>query len=119
MSNYLVEFTAYVDERRRPENFPHEIHVQDIFENVESITQLQYLVNDKFVKLVSSAGLIALKDPDEPLESGVITFDRRMFVSWGILTHMTVSVKQITEPASSISLVPPPIKEKEPKEMVN
>jgi hypothetical protein len=98
MSSYFVDFTAYVDERRRPENFPHEVHVQETFENVESIAQLQYLVNDKFIKLVSSAGLIVLKDPDEPLPSGVVTFDRRIFVNWSLLTHMSVSVKLIADP---------------------
>lgn len=109
MSTYLVEFTAYVNERHRPEGFPREVRVQEIFQNVQSIAHLQYLANDKFIKLVTSSGLVVLIDPDEPLEEGKITFDRRMFVNWSLLTHMTMSVKLITEPVMPHEQITPVI----------
>jgi hypothetical protein len=119
LSKYFVDFTAYVDERRRPENFPKEVHDKQVFE-VESIPHLQYLVNERFIKLVTSAGMVVLKDEDEPLEEGKITFDRRVFVSWGILTHMTVSVRLISDGTPINNLIVPghPVPDK-PKEVVN
>lgn len=101
MSTYFVEFTAYVNERIRPEGFPHDIKIQETFENVDSTSHLQFRVNQRFIELASSAGLIGVKDPNKPLESGVISFDKRWYVPWHMFTHMGVRVTLI--PASLVS----------------
>ena len=107
--SYFVIFTAHVDERRRPENFPHKVHVKEVFDDVESIPHLQFLVNDKFLKLIASQGLVVLKNEDEPLEQGRITFDKRIYVPWHMITHMELDVKHIApKPASLAELLVPP-----------
>ncbi len=117
-ASYFVDFTAYVDELRRPENFPHEVHVQETYSDVENTNHLQAIVNDRFIKMVASAGLVVLKDSSGILDSSIITFDKRRFVPWHMLTHMEVSVKLITEfpnpqePLLPIRLAPEP-KQKE------
>jgi hypothetical protein len=120
-SEYFVEFVAYVNERIRPEGFPHEVKIQDTFKNVESTEHLQFLVNDRFVKLVTSAGLVVLKDPDETTTAGVITFDKRRFVPWHMLTHMEVKVVLIPSQARPQDPIVPSNSEpdKSPKELVN
>jgi hypothetical protein len=120
-SEYFVEFTAYVNERIRPEGFPREVKLQDTFLNVESTEHLQYLVNDRFVKLVTSAGLVVLKDPDAITTIGVITFDKRRFIPWHMLTHMEVKVVLIPAQVRPQDSIVPPNSEpdKKPKELVN
>ena len=120
-STYFVDFTAYVDERKRPEGFPREVHVQETHENIEDTLHLQMVVNDRFVKLVTSSGLVVLKDPDAVITSGVITFDKRRFVPWHLLTHMEVTVTRIPDRHQPQDLIAPPgtEPEKKSKELVN
>lgn len=99
---YFVDFTAYVNERMRPEGFPHEVHVQETYEDVQDTHHLQTIVNSRFIQLVTSAGLVVLKDPSEILDSSVITFEKRRFVNWSIITHMDVKVTRIPD----LSLLP-------------
>lgn len=101
MSTYYVEFTAYVNERIRPEGFPHDIKIQETFENIESTAHLQFRVNQRFIELATSAGLIAVKNPDKPIESGVITFDKRWFIPWHMFTHMGLRVELIPQSSNS------------------
>jgi len=107
--SYFVVFTAHIDRWKRPENFPHKVHVKDVFDNVESIEHLQFLVNDKFLKLVASNGIVVIKNEDEPMEEGKITFDKRIFVPWHMITYMELDVKHIApKPASLAELLVPP-----------
>ena len=119
-SSYFVDFTAHIDERRRPENFPRQIHDKKLWDKIESIPHLQHLVNERFIQLVSSAGMVVLKDEDEPLIDGAITFDRRVFVPWHLITHMTVDVKLVNTPQIvQDSIVPGHIAPDPPAERVN
>jgi hypothetical protein len=86
----------------RPEGFPHEVHVQETYEDVQDTHHLQTIVNSRFIQLVTSAGLVVLKDPSEILDSSVITFEKRRFVNWSIITHMDVKVTRIPD----LSLLP-------------
>lgn len=117
---YLVKFTGYVDERKRPENFPHEVHVTDVYKDVENLEHLQALVNNRFIGLVSSAGLVVLKNEDEPPEEGKLTFDKRIFVPWHMITHMTLAVKHMPAPLRpQDSIIPVTAPEESTKELVN
>lgn len=96
-ATYFVDFIGYMDERKRPEGFPHEVHILETYENVENTQHLQMIVNERFVKLVTSAGLVVLKDPSGIIETGIVTFDRRRFIPWHMLTHMELKVSIIPE----------------------
>jgi hypothetical protein len=118
MSSYFIDFTAFIDERKRPDGFRREVHIQETYNNILDTEHLQLIVNERFIKLVSSAGIVALKNPDEIIDSK-ITFDKRIFIPWHMVTHMSVNVMPITEPSIPISqdvLIPiNAIKEKESK----
>jgi hypothetical protein len=124
MATYYADFIAYVDERKRPENFPREVHVIETYADVDNPDQLKAIVNDRFVKLVTSAGLVVLKEPNGILENGIITFDKRRFVPWHMLTHMEAKVTMIQEPPMPQDpLIPPGMipfssSEIEPKETI-
>lgn len=107
-ASYFVDFTAYVDQRKLPVGFPTEVHVLETYSDVENTAHLQAIVNDRFVKMVNSAGLVVLKDPTGIIDSSVISFDRRRFIPWHMLTHMELRVSLIPEPSeqSQDSLVP-------------
>ena len=119
MSTYFVEFTAYVNERIRPEGFPHNIKIQETFENVQNTAHLQFRVNERFVQLASSAGLIAMKDQNAPIDSGVITFDKRRFIPWHMFTHLELRVELIAEPIISTQDGIVPVDKEPKKESVN
>jgi hypothetical protein len=120
-SSYFVDFTGYIDERKRPEGFPKQVHVKDVYDSIESIIHLQAVVNTRFIDLIKAAGLVVLKDEDEPIETGHITFDKRIFVPWHMITHMTLDVKHIPNQAGPEDLLIPLTTEpdKKPKEVVN
>lgn len=120
--SYYVVFTAYIDERKRPENFPREVHIKDVYDRVESVEHLQFLVNDRFTKLVLSAGLVVFKNEDEPEpEHGKITFDKRIFVPWHMITHMKLDVHHMpSKPSVQDSIIPvTAVPVDPPKELVN
>jgi hypothetical protein len=121
MSQYFADFIGYIDEQRRPENFPHEVHVHEQYGEIENIEHLKAVVNDRFVKLVTSAGLVVLKDPSEILDSVAVTFDRRRYIPWSMITHMEVKVTLIPEPPSPQDKLIPiePTPAAVPKERVN
>jgi hypothetical protein len=100
MSSYFVDFVAYVDRFKLPVGFPEEVHLQETFTKVESTEHLQFLVNERFKQLVMSKGLIVLINPEQPLETGHITFDKRRFIPWHMLTHMELKVQLIPEPTA-------------------
>lgn len=121
MAQYFADYVGYVDERKRPEGFPREVHVHETYGEVESTDHLKAIVNDRFVKLVTAAGLVVLKEPSDILDSSIITFDKRRFIPWHMLTHMELKVQLISEPQRPQDGILPPesVPEKKPKELVN
>lgn len=119
LTSYFVDFIAHVDERKRPENFPRVVHDKQVFE-VESIPHLQFVVNERFVKLVSQSGIVVFRNDDEPVDEGKITFDKRVFVPWHMITYMELDVKMVTTKQDlQDSIVPGHILPDKPKETVN
>ena len=118
-STYFADFTAHIDERKRPEGFPHEIHDKQVFE-VESLQHLQFLVNERFIKLVSASGMVVLKDDTAIQDEGKLTFDKRVFVPWHMITHMTLDVNMMpAKPVAQDSIVPDNIAPDKQKEWKN
>ena len=104
MPSYLFEFTANIDERKRPENFPNEIYVREQYPEIENDHQLQELFNSRFVTMIKNPGLVVFPDESEIIQTS-LTFDRRIFVPWHMITHFRGRVKLIT-PHPSESLIP-------------
>lgn len=121
MPSFFVHFIAHIDERKRPEGFPKEVYVDDTY-GVENNEQLGKIVNRRFVELVSSSGLVVMKKYDETIDQSILSFDKRIFVPWHMITHLEVSVRQLVEPpppTSQDALIPEPEDESEPKPTVN
>jgi len=123
MSEYFVRFAAHIDERKRPENFPKIVFIDETI-GVESIDQLSENVNRRFKGLVSAPGLVVLKNPDEILDTNVMTFDKRVFVPWHMITHFEAFVNLLSTPVPkddplNISVPAPEPAPETPKAQVN
>jgi hypothetical protein len=98
MPNYFVRFTAHIDERKRPEGFPHEVYVDQTYENVEGgAQQIRQIANQRFLELAMANGLVVLKKQGETLEQELVTFDKRIYVPWHMITYMHMQVNQLVE----------------------
>jgi hypothetical protein len=118
-SVYFVNFVGFIDERKRPEGFPRKINDKQVFE-VESLQHLQSMVNDRFIKLVSQSGLVVMKDDTEIQDENKLTFDKRVFVPWHMITHMVLEVNMMpVRPMLQDSIVPDAITPDKPKEWTN
>ncbi len=97
MSDYYVRFTGYIDERKRPEGFPHHVIIDESY-TVENEAHLGQIVNERFKSLVQAPGIVVMKDANAPVEHGIMTFDRRMYVPWHMITHFDALIKLISPP---------------------
>ena len=99
MPNYFVRFTAHIDERKRPEGFPHEVYVDQTYENVEGAQQIRNIANQRFLELAMANGIVTLKKQGETLDQELVTFDKRVYVPWHMITYMHMQVNQLVEPS--------------------
>lgn len=120
MSSYVVRFTGYIDERKRPENFPKTVEIIESYGHIESTEQLKMLVNNRVTDLAMAPGLIALKNPTNMIDASHIAFNKRRFIPWHMITHLEMQVELIPEPISHPPDPIVPIDEKvKPGEPVN
>lgn len=102
MSSYFVQYTAFIDERKRPESFPHYVQIKETYQEIESTDHLKQVVNMRVTQLVTGPGLVVFKDPDEPTDESKITFNRRRFIPWHMITHLEMAVTLISEPNKAV-----------------
>lgn len=115
MSSYFVVYTAYIDERKRPENFPRYVQIREVYDNIESTDHLKHAVNTYVTKMASAPGIVVFKDPDEIVDTSLITFDKRRFIPWHMITHVEMTAKVMFElPSNPIDAIAP-IDPKPPK----
>jgi len=97
MPEYLFEFEAHIDERKRPENFPRTVFVRVTFPNIESDAQLKVFYNDYFTALVRNPGITIYPD-GESIDTSPMRFDQRIFVPLHMITYFHGRVKLLTPP---------------------
>jgi hypothetical protein len=90
MAEYFVRFTAYIDERKRPENFPHQVH-DTITLRVDSAKQLGDIVNARCAAYHQSQGMAVSIEPEDAEKMGLGEINR-IFVPSHMWTHMTLSM---------------------------
>lgn len=94
MSDYLITFTGYIDERKRPENFPRTIK-EMIFVSADTNEQVVKAVNDYSLQYIRAQGMSVRNDPTSMEDSTILDTSRR-WVPMHMLTHFDAKVKQIT-----------------------
>ena|SRR5579863_10530655 len=123
MSSYVVEFTAHIDERKRPEGFPRSVQVIESYDEVQSTEHLKAIVNSRVTSLAMAPGLVVFKNPTEIIDTGTISFNKRRFIPWHMITHLEMRVElipePITNPPDAMISGPNPESKKAGKETVN
>ena len=117
MPNFFVHFIAHIDMRKKPDGFPHEVYVDETYE-AQDQKHLGQIVNKRFVDLVTSAGIVVMKNYTEMVDLSTLSFDKRVFVPWHMITHFEVTVNQLVEPQVPTpldALIPEPTPEPAPK----
>ena len=94
MPTYLFQFTGYIDERKRPENFPRVIHDIILWDcpNQQSVVQF---VNDRCAMYTKNQGIGVRLQPFDLETSGILQTDRA-WVPMHMVTHLTAVHKPIT-----------------------
>lgn len=104
MPDYLFEFTAHIDESRRPENFPHQVYVREQYNGLQSDEDVKDLYNKRVKSMILNPGLIVFMNDGEVIET-TLTFDQRVFIPWHMITFFHGRVKLITPPPAPESLL--------------
>lgn len=95
MPDYFFEFIGHIDERKRPEGFPREISVKESYSQLPTDEVVKELYNQRFKTMVSNPGIVVFLDSEQTVESK-LTFDKRVFIPWHMITYFHGRVKIIT-----------------------
>jgi hypothetical protein len=116
MPDYFFEWTGHIDERKRPENFPREVYVREQYSQLPSDEVVKELFNQRFKTMVGNPGIVVFLDTEETIESK-LTFDKRVFIPWAMITHFHGRIKLITPqpvPSNPLDELEPSDPEPEP-----
>lgn len=92
--DYIVTFTAFIDERKRPERFPKVI--KDVLPvTFNNGTELVNFVNARNEMYNRNQGMGVNLDPGS-LEDLSIIDTKRVWVPMHMITHLTASIKALT-----------------------
>jgi len=100
--DYLLEFEAHIDERKRPEGFPRSVFIREQYGNVED-NQLKDLYNNRVKTIVTNPGIVVFPE-DETIDASKLNFDQRLYIPWHMVTHFHGTVKLITAPPAKTPL---------------
>jgi len=94
MPDYIVTFTAYIDENKRPENFPKVI--KDVLAvSFDTGLQLVDFVNKRNEMYNRNQGMGVNLDPGS-LEDLSIIDTKRVWVPMHMITYLTAAIKPVT-----------------------
>jgi hypothetical protein len=94
MADYLLEWEAHIDERKRPEGFPKSVFIREQYGNVDD-SQLKELYNTRVKTIVTNPGIVVFTE-DEPIDATKLNFDQRVYIPWHMITHFHGRVKLVT-----------------------
>ena len=94
MADYLITFNFYIDERKRPENFPRILH-DLVLIHADSKQAVVDAVNTESLKYIRMQGVSVRKDPYAPEQPDKVD-TARMFVPIHMWTHFDADVKTVT-----------------------
>jgi hypothetical protein len=100
--DFLITFTGHIDERKRPENFPHKIYDLLLIaaDNKDGVVKA---INDYSKNYIRNGGMSVRIDPYAQEDPSVLDTDR-MFVPLHMLTYFTADVKQISGEIAGVDL---------------
>jgi hypothetical protein len=91
---YMVRFTGYLDELKRPKHIPSEVY-HDVFFTVENDEELRGYIKQMYTIFVSQHCMIVPKDPNQIQEEGNFIYDNSILVPIHMLTYIGTKTRQV------------------------
>jgi hypothetical protein len=95
MADYLVKIIGHIDERKRPENFPKEIHILEAVANADKKFLVDF-VQKQMKNIVYVQGMGVSRDPAAMQDPNKLDTNR-MFVPMHMLTHIDAEVTELQQ----------------------
>ena len=93
---YMVRFTGFVDELKRPDGFPRELH-SDVFFEVKTGTELRDQIKKMYQVFAAQQCMLVPKDQDAILlDESRFDYDTLMYVPLHMITKITTISKRLT-----------------------
>lgn len=94
--NFFIRFTGHINERIRPEEFPKEIYVDYIVQDV-SDEQVKNLVQMYMEQFVKQNGMVVKRNHSEMEDETTLVFDKKMYVPMPIIAFITAEVSILAD----------------------
>ena len=102
MSQYWVELTGHIDERKRPENFPKTVKFVTQVEASSNAMLVDEVSKALFVNFLRLGGVATRLDPHGMETLGETDVTQYTFTPVHMITHITPVVKLISDPSIAI-----------------
>lgn len=92
--DYLVRYTAHINERIRPEGFPKKVLVNVVL-SASDREQLNTHINNFAGGFIAQQAVVALKDP-LAVQARELDLEKRMIVPFAMISHIDCEVFPVT-----------------------
>lgn len=86
-----VQYIGHIDERKRPENFPHEVSNVGSYK-VTNPDQLKQVINAELGAIIQNQGMIVQLDPAQVFDTRKVNIRDRVYVPLHMITHLEAIV---------------------------
>lgn len=93
----MVRFVAHVDEIRRPPGFPTKVYFDTFHDDADRIN-IKDFIKSVYQIFVAQNCIITPKDSAAIQDEQNFNYDKMMFVSLGMITHITTETKRLVTP---------------------
>jgi len=96
MPSYTAKYIAFIDERRRPENFPKQVYCVGTY-FAQNNAQLAEQLNNEITTIIQNQGMIISVDPESTIDltNVIANLEGRVFIPMHMITHIRTQVKQM------------------------
>ena len=91
---HMVRFTAYIDETKRPKDFPKLVY-SDLFFNVKSNSELKGYIKSMYQIFMAQQCLLVPKTAEVETVEEEFNYDDHMLVPMHMVTHIHTDTKKI------------------------
>jgi hypothetical protein len=94
MQAYTAKFIGFINERKRPENFPKSVYCIGTY-SAQNNSHLAEMLNTEFSTIIANQGMMISTDPEQliDLTNVVENMKTRVFIPIHMITHIKVEVK--------------------------
>lgn len=93
---YMVRFTGYIEENKRPDGFPTEVH-SDVFFDVKTAMELRDSIKKMYQIFAAQQCMLVPRDQDAILlDESRFDYDTLMYIPMHMITRITTDSKRLT-----------------------